>query len=94
MSKLRRVDRKAAEKIVRRDLPGVIKEMLKRLPFKPPDGLARQVYETSFEGMVTALLDGTIALAPDGPLTSELVESTGTLMFKFRDAAGNMTTLR
>jgi hypothetical protein len=88
------VDRKAAEKIVRRDLPGVIKEMLKRLPFKPPEGLARQVYETSFEGMVAALVDGTIPFAPEGRLTSELIESTGTVTLKLRDSAGNMTTLR
>ncbi|HEX9476914.1 MAG TPA: hypothetical protein VGA41_09670 [Candidatus Dormibacteraeota bacterium] len=88
------MDREAAEKIVRRDLPGVIKEMLKRLPFKAPDGLARQVYETSFEGMVAALLDGTIPLASDGRLTSELVEATGTVTLKLRDSNGNMTTPR
>jgi hypothetical protein len=87
------VNREHAEKIVRRDLPGVINEMLKGLPIRPPDGLAQQIYDSSHEAMVADLLDGTIPLGPDGRLTAELVESTGTLAFKLSDSTGNTTNL-
>jgi hypothetical protein len=87
------VDRKEAEKIARRDLPKVIKEMLKGLPGKPPDGLVQQIYESSFEAMVANLVDGTITLGPEGRLTAQLVESTGTLAFKVKDSGGNIRSL-
>jgi hypothetical protein len=87
------VDRKEAEQIVHRDLPRVIKEMLKGLPIKPPDGLAQQIYDSSFEGLVTDLIDGTIPLMPGDRLTLQLVESTGALAFKLTDASGNITNL-
>jgi hypothetical protein len=92
MRTLAHVDRKEAENIVRRDLPGVIKEILKRLPFKPPKGLAEQIYDTAFDAMVADVLDGSIAVTPDGRLTSQLVESSGNLSIKLSDAAGNVTT--
>jgi hypothetical protein len=92
MRTLAHVDRKEAENIVRRDLPEVIKEILKKLPFKPPKGLAKQIYDTAFEAMVADVLDGTIALTPDGRLTSQMVESSGNLAIKLSDAAGNVTT--
>jgi hypothetical protein len=87
------LDRKQAEKIVRRDLPGVIKKMLKGLPFRPPDGLAQQIYDTTFEAMVADLLDGTIMLGPEGRLTAQSLESTGILTFKLKDSDGNLTNL-
>jgi hypothetical protein len=85
------VDRKEAEKIVRRDLPGVIKEMLKGLPARPA-GLVQQVYDSSFEAMVTNLVDGKIQLGPDGRLTTQLVEASGTFTLKLSDSAGNTTS--
>ena len=85
--------RKEAEKVVRRDLPRVIKEMLRGMPGRPPDGLAEQIYDTIFEPMVSNLVDGTVPLGPDGHLTLQLVESTGTLSFKLRDSSGNITSL-
>jgi hypothetical protein len=81
------VDREQAEKIVRRDLPRVIKEMLKGIPIRPPDGLAQQIYDASHEAMVAGLVDGTILLGPDGRLTAQLVESTGILAFNLTDSA-------
>lgn len=87
------VDRKDAEKIVGRDLKGVIAKMLKGLPFKPPDGLVEQIYKTSFEAMVTNLADGSIQVGPDGHLTAELVQSTGLFSLQLSDRSGNKTQL-
>jgi hypothetical protein len=87
------VDRKQVEKVVRRDLPGVIRAMLKGLPFAPPRELEQQIYDSSFEAVVTCLLDGSIPLGPDGHLTAQLVESSGAVAFKLRDSAGNVTNL-
>jgi len=87
------VDRKQAEKVVRRDLPGVIWAMLKGLPFRPPRELEQQIYDSSFEAIVTCLVDGSIPLGPDGRLTAQLVESSGAVTFKLRDSAGNVTNL-
>jgi hypothetical protein len=93
LRKLRRMDRKEAERIVGRDLPGVIKKMLKGLPIKAPAGLDRQIYDSSFEGLVADLVDGSLQLGRDGRLTSQLLESTGKVAFQFTDAAGNITNL-
>ena len=87
------MDRKEAEKVVRRDLPTVIKEMLHGIPGRPPDGLANQIYDTIFEPMISNLMDGTVPLGPDGRLTAQLVDSTGTLSFKLRDSSGDITSL-
>jgi hypothetical protein len=87
------VDREEAEEIVRRDLPKVIKEMLKGLPGKSPAGLTLQIYESSFEAIVANLVDGTIPLGPDRRLTAELVETTGTLAFQLKDSNGNISSL-
>jgi hypothetical protein len=85
------VDRQEAEKIVRRDLPGVISQMLK--PIRPPHGLVQQIYDSSFEAIVADLIDGSIPLGPDGRLTAQLVESTGKLAIKLKDSSGNITSL-
>jgi hypothetical protein len=87
------VDRKQAEKIVRRDLPRVINEMLKGLPFGPPHALVQQIYDTSFEAMVANLVDGTVQLGPEGRLTAQLLESSGIVAFKLKDSSGNTTSL-
>jgi hypothetical protein len=87
------VDSKEAEKIVSRDLPGVIAKMLKGLPFKAPDGLAKQIYDSAAPTMVADVLDGTIAVSPEGRLTFDLVQASGKLEFKLSDAAGNTTAL-
>lgn len=67
--------------------------MLKSLPIKPPDGLAQQIYNSSFEGLVTDLLDSKIPLMPGDRLTLQLVESTGALAFKLTDSSDNITNL-
>jgi hypothetical protein len=87
------VDRQTAEKIVARDLPGVIAKMLKGLPFKPPDGLAKQIYASAAPALVADVLDGSIQLTPDGRLTFEAVQASGNLTFKLTDPSGNATTL-
>jgi hypothetical protein len=87
------VDREEAEKIVSRDLPGAIAEVLKGFPFKPPDSLAQQLYETAAPAAISALLDGTVLATPDGHLTFEAVQSSGKLTFKLTDSAGNATIL-
>jgi hypothetical protein len=87
------VDRNEAEKIVSRDLPGVIAKMLKGLPFKAPDGLAKQIYDSAAPTMVADVVDGTIPLTPDGRLTFELVQASGKLGMKLSDASGNETPL-
>lgn len=87
------MDRTEAEKIVGRDLPGVIAKILKGLPFKAPDGLAKQIYESVAPTMVADVLDGTIPLSPEGRLTFDLVQASGKLAFKLSDAAGNITAL-
>jgi hypothetical protein len=87
------MDRNEAEKIVSRDLPGVIAKMLKGLPFKPPDGLAKQIYDSAAPTMVADVLDGTIPLTPEGRLSFELVQASGKLGFKLSDASGNVTAL-
>jgi hypothetical protein len=87
------MDRQEAEKIVSRDLPGIIAKMLKGLPFKPPDGLAKQIYDSAAPTMVADLLDGTMQFTPEGRLTFELVQASGKLSFKLTDALGNSTTL-
>jgi hypothetical protein len=87
------VDRAEAERIVRRDLPGVIKEMLKGLPMGASRGLVEQIYRTTFEAMVQNLVDGTLPLGPDRRLTSQLAASTGTLSFGLKDSSGNVTRL-
>ena len=87
------MDRKQAEKVVGRDFPGVIAQMLKSLPFKPPDGLAKQIYDSTAQGMVADLLDGTIPLTTDGRLTFEAVQAAGKLALKLSDAEGNTTNL-
>jgi hypothetical protein len=92
------VDRKQAEKIVRRDLPGVIKEMLKGLPIYSSLGpvqkiLVQHIYDSSIEAMVANLVDGTIPVGPNGRLTAQLVESSGTFALNLKDSAGNITDL-
>jgi hypothetical protein len=87
------VEREQAEKIVRRDLPGVISEMLKSLPFGPPHELVQQIYDTGFEAMVATLVDGTVHLGPEGRLTAQLLESSGIVAFKLKDSSGNITSL-
>jgi hypothetical protein len=86
------MDRQEAEKIVSRDLPGIIAK-LKGLPFKPPAGLAKQIYDSAAPTMVADLLDGTMQLTPEVRLTFELVQAAGKLSFKLTDALGNSTTL-
>ena len=87
------MDRAEAERIVRRDLPGVIKEMLKGLPMGASRDLVNQIYETSFEAMVQNLVDGTLPLGPDRRLTAQLAASTGILSFGLKDSSGNVTRL-
>lgn len=87
------MDRTDAEKVVARDLPGVIAQMLKGLPFKPPDGLVKQIYDAASQGLVADILDGTIPLTADGRLTFEAVQATGKLTLQLSDADGNITNL-
>ena len=87
------MDHNEAEQIVSRDLPGVIAKKLKGLPFKAPDGLAKQIYDSAAPSMVADVLDGTIPLTPDGRLTFELVEASGKLGMKLSDSSGNKTSL-
>ena len=84
------MDRKDAQRIVARDLPGVIAKMLKGLPFKAPDGLTKQIYDSAAEAMVADVLDGTIPLTPEGRLTFEAVQSTGKLTFELSGPEGNI----
>lgn len=71
------MDRSEAEEIVRRDLPGIIVVMLSVMPTAPPQGMAQHIFDSSFEGIVGAILDGTVVLTPEGRLTVRLGGKAG-----------------
>jgi len=68
-------------------------EMLEGASLGSLDGLAKQLYDTSFEAMVANLMDGTVALGPARRLTAQLIETSGTFSIKLRDSSGNTTSL-
>ena len=73
------MSRAEAEKIVRRDLQGLILAGWASFPVAPPPELLERQYDVMFESCVQAILDGTMRLNSEGRLTIKSAGSRGNM---------------
>ena len=62
------MDRTEAEKIVARDLPGVVLPALAGLP----DEFAAKTYDAMAARFIEGIMDGTVSLTPEGRLSARV----------------------